>query len=483
MSKSQKIAVAVGVALVALLLFAATIAGRFIDGNAFKPRLEATASKALGMQLRVEGAVRVSLFPGISITLEKVSIQNRGMALVTAGQAKIQIEFVSLLKNKPRVQHMALQQVLLTLERDRQGVFNFENTDKPPGTPRTLNLTRLSADDAAIVYVDNHAGNKLEAEGCSLNASRLRLSGVSGVDLMRHIDVHANLACARVVSEKVPATDLRISVQGAEGRYRLQPISMQVFGGTGTAEVQADFSEAVPHWQAQYRLQQFRVEQLLETAQPKYALKGLLDFSASLSASGKSWKALQATANGQASLHGENLSLIGRDLDAELARYDSTRNFNLIDAGALFFAGPVGIAVTKGYDFANLFRGKGGTTSIRKLVSQWRVKHGVAEAEDVAIATSENYLALQGGLDFVNERFEHVTVALVDTRGCTRIRQKIRGPFRKPVVEKPNIIAAVTAPVRKLLLKTKEVFTGKHCELFYKGALLAPPQPEGAPSG
>jgi AsmA protein len=218
-------------------------------------------------------------------------------------------------------------------------------------------------------------------------------------------------------------------------------------------------------------LAKFRVEEFLEPLKPKQAVTGLMDFFVKLSLQGKTRKALQQTAVGEASLRGANLTLVGRDLDRELARYDSTQNFNLVDAGALFFAGPMGLALTKGYDFANLFRGQAGSSPIRMLVSEWRVEHGVAEAKDVAMATNENRLALHGSLDFVNQRYAHVTVAIVDAQGCTLVRQKIRGPFRKPVVEKPNIIRTIAGPAVKLLTRTKEIFTGRRCELFYSGSV------------
>lgn len=483
MPKSLKMFLYAAAALVGLLIVIAIIASRLINVNALRPHLEAAAASATGMQVQVEGDIHIAILPSVSLTLDRVQVQNRGIPLAKVEQARIGIELTSLLKNQPRVHSVAFTRAMLTIERDRQGLLNFEKTQKPRGVARTLSLTNLIVSEGEFVYVDKQSEQKVEAQNCRVQASRVRLSGKSGVDLMKNIDLNMSVECTSVVREKITIADLNFTVQGAKGLYHLRPVSMQLFGGRGLAEVKADFSTEQPHWLAHYRLNRFRVEKLLEIIQPKYTVQGIVDFSAQLSAHGNGWNSVQTTASGEAVLRGENLSLIGRDLDKELKRYDSTRNFNLVDASALFFAGPIGIAITKGYDFSKLFRGKGGTTSIQEVISHWRVEHGVAEAQDVAIATRENYLALQGGLDFVNKRFEHLTVALIDTRGCTRIRQKIRGPFRKPVVEKPNVIQAVTAPVRKLLYKAKEAFTGPHCELFYQGVLVTPDLPEGVPSG
>ena len=474
MPKSLKISIwiASGIAGGLALLAAAVIL--FLDANAFKPQLEAAASRVMGMKVQVEGNVSVGFFPGVHITLESVQVRHRGTEVGSAQQAQLGIGLFPLLRKEIQVRTVALKNVRLTIERDRHGVFNFENTEKPAGTPRTLDLAHLSAVHGTVLYVDKQSGKELEARDCKLDASRLRLTGTVGTDMMKNVHVTADMACARVSSKDFVVSGIKLSVQGGNGIFHLKPVSMQVISGQGSGQVDADFSGQVPRWQVQYSLSKFRVEEFLEPLKPKQAVTGLMDFFVKLSLQGKTRKALQQTAVGEASLRGANLTLVGRDLDRELARYDSTQNFNLVDAGALFFAGPMGLVLTKGYDFANLFRGQEGSSPIRMLVSEWRVEHGVAKAKDVAMATNENRLALQGGLDFVNQRYEHVTVAIVDAQGCTLVRQKIRGPFRKPVVEKPNIIRTIAGPAVKLLTRTKEIFTGRRCELFYSGSVTPP---------
>ena len=141
-------------------------------------------------------------------------------------------------------------------------------------------------------------------------------------------------------------------------------------------------------------------------------------------------------------------------------RYESSQNFNLVDVGAFFFAGPVGLAVTKGYNFASIFQGSGGRSEIRTLVSDWKVERGVAQSQDVAMATNENRVALQGRLDFVNERFDDVTVALIDAKGCIKAQQTIHGAFKKPVLEKPSTLKSLTGPVVRLLEKVGRTLSG-----------------------
>jgi AsmA protein len=198
-----------------------------------------------------------------------------------------------------------------------------------------------------------------------------------------------------------------------------------------------------------------------------------MDFSANLSMKGVTKDEMVRSVAGEASLRGHDLTLEIGDIDKELARYGSSQNFNLVDVGALFFAGPLGLAVTRGFNFAGIFQSSGGSSQIRTLVSEWRVERGVAQARDVAMATKANRIALKGDLDFVSGRFKEVTVALIDAQGCAMAQQKIRGPFDKPEVEKPNVLISAAGPALSLLRQAKRLLRGK-CDAFYAGSVPPP---------
>jgi uncharacterized protein involved in outer membrane biogenesis len=267
---------------------------------------------------------------------------------------------------------------------------------------------------------------------------------------------------------------VKLTCKGRDGIFALHPVTLRLFGGEGSGRVEADFSGPAPRYSVRSSLSKFRIEEYLKTVSPEKLAEGSMDFSANLSMQGNSGKAITQTAGGDVSLRGENLTLYGNDLDREFSRYESSQNFNLVDVGAFFFAGPIGLAVTKGYNFASIFQGSGGSSGIGKLFSDWKVEHGIAQARDVAMATQKNRVALKGRINFVDERFDDVTIALIDPRGCVRVQQKIHGPFRKPVVEKPNVLISLAGPVLNLLRQAGDLFTGEKCEAFYTGSVPAP---------
>ena len=141
---------------------------------------------------------------------------------------------------------------------------------------------------------------------------------------------------------------------------------------------------------------------------------------------------MKRSLNGDVSLNGDNLTLSGIDIDALIPKYERSQNFNLVDVGAYFLVGPFGPVLTKSYNFGSLYEeSQGGKGNISKLVSIWKVKNGIAGATDVALATKKYRIAMKGGLNFNNDQFDDVTVAVLDKRGCAVYSQKVHGPFRK----------------------------------------------------
>ena len=474
MSKSLKnISFAIGTLIVLLVLIAIALR-LFFDVNAYKPRFETTASDTLGMEVRIGGRLGIGFFPGLLVTLEDTHIRNRGVDIATAKKATLGIEFLPLLQNKVRIEKIALEHTRISIEQGMDGKFNFEKSEATSGTLPALNLAKVSISDGSLLYADKRSGEGFEAKDCSLEVNHLRLSERKRPGIMKSLSLVAELACGEIRTKDYAASDLKFSLAGKNGVFDLKPLTMSISGAQGSGNILADFTGAVPLYRTSYTLPQFRIEEFFKTLSPHKLAEGSMEFSMNLSMRGNTVNELKRSAAGRITLRGKNLTLNGRDLDREFARFESSQNFNLVDVGAYFLTGPLGLVVTKGYNFARIFQGTGGSSEIRTLVSDWKVDHGVAQAQDVAMATNENRVALQGALDLVNERFDDVTLALIDAKGCAKVRQKIRGSFQKPIVEKPSTLKSLAGPVLKLLKKVKNLLPGGECEVFYAGSVEPP---------
>jgi len=475
MSKPLKIILFAVGGFVGLLILVAAALLFFLDINVYKPRLEAAASGALGMEVRVGGRLGIGFFPGLHVTLQDVNIRNQGTDLASAKQASLGIDLLPLFYQEVRIGKVALKHPRISIERDSDGKFNFEKPEAARESLTPLDLAKVSLSDGTLVYTDKQSGEGFEAVNCNLNARRLRLAEGKSSDLLQHLSFTANLDCREIRTKDFAVSDMKFSVVGKHGVFELKPVTMRIFGGQGSGSIRADFSGAAPLYHVRYSLSQFHIDEFFKTLSSKKIAEGSMDFSANLSMQGKTANEMKQSAEGEVSLRGENLTLDGSDLDREFARFESSQNFSLMDAGAFFYLGPLGLAATKGYDFAGIFRGSGGSSEIRTLVSNWKVEHGVAQAQDVAMATNQNRVALVGKLDFVIEQFDDMTMALVDVQGCAKVRQKISGAFRKPVVEKPSVLKSLAGPALKLLKKGRDLFPGGECEVFYAGS-VAPPK-------
>lgn len=65
MSKTLKAITYTAGALIGLIILAAIALSIFLDINAYKPRLEAAVAAVTGMEVSVNGRLRVGFFPGV----------------------------------------------------------------------------------------------------------------------------------------------------------------------------------------------------------------------------------------------------------------------------------------------------------------------------------------------------------------------------------------------------------------------------------
>lgn len=473
MSKAKTIILLSIGGFVVLLVLVAVAMMYFVDANAYKPRVQAAASETLGMEVGIGGQLGIGFFPGMLLTMNDVRIRNRGKDLVAAENVRLGLELLPLLRDEFRITDISLTHPKITIELGTDGNYNFEKPQAAGAISPAVDLPKISVSGATLRYADKQSGGGFDAGDCNLELRHLLLAG-GDTDIVKDISFTAELLCSKIRTQDYTVTDLNLSGNAKNGVFDFKPISMGIFGGQGTGSMRADYSGSAPRYYVRFSLPQFRIEELLKTQSTEKIAAGRMDFSMNLTMQGKTAQELKQAANGEATLRGENLTLYGHDLDLEFKRFETSQNFNLVDMGAYFFAGPAGLALTKGYDFAKVLKGSGGVSAIPMFNSQWKVESGVMHAQDVAMATNEHRMALLGGLDIANARFVDVTLALINSRGCVEVQQKINGPFEKPVVEQPNVLKSLAGPAIKLLKKGRKLLPGGECKVIYTGTVVSP---------
>ncbi|HMK50365.1 MAG TPA: AsmA family protein [Thermodesulfovibrionales bacterium] len=316
-------------------------------------------------------------------------------------------------------------------------------------------------------------GDKTELTGVSLTISNL--TAPRGRYLLHGVSFVGDFGCETLGNGDIKFSGVKAVVKGGDGIFDISPFAMDIFGGAGKGAISANLNGNNPVLRIRSTISHFYFERFAAAlAKNKALMKGQVDFSIDVVTKGKDFAQMIKGMSGWASLTGDNLALYGLDLDRLLSKVEASQNFSLVDVGAYFLAGPLGALLTKGYDFAGAYREAGGQGMVTKMVSKWKIERGVAEAVDVALSTRKNRVAMKGGLDLVNNRFNNVTVASVDKRGCAKFSQKISGPFRNPSTKKIDVLTSIAGPALGLI-KSAQGFVGLgSCRVFYKGIVRHP---------
>jgi uncharacterized protein involved in outer membrane biogenesis len=452
----------------------------FVNISVYKPRIEAAASDAIGMDFRIGGTMRIVLFPRVGVSLENVLIKKGALDFFSAQRVRIGLKLLPLIKREARISEFTIIKPKITIERDKNGRFNFERSIQEPDREERFPAALLTMGSFVIskgelLFLDRISNVRTGLNGIDLKITDLLFSPERSHSLLRNISFSGNFRCKILKTKDVEVKNIRFDMKGKDGIFDIDPIAMNFFGGGEKGAIKADLTGGSALVKIQFAAANFDFEKFVEAFSKKKIMKGQMDFSLNIVTEGKSLEEMKKRMNGEASLKGENLLLYGKDLDSLLSKIEESQNFSLVDVGAFFLAGPLGTVLTKGYDFAGVYKEtKGGQGIIEKLVSDWKIRNGSAEAEDVALSTKRNRIAMKGRLDFVNSRFDDVTVAALDKNGCAKFSQKMQGPFRNPQIEKISTLKSIVGPAVKLFEKAQKFIGLGKCEVFYKGSIKHP---------
>ena len=465
------IALSCFVLVVVLLLFALP---NVLESNENKMRIEMLASEALSMETHIDGPLAIGLLPGLHLTLSKLRIGEQGQELLVAERARIGIAMLPLLVGNIKILSINLDQPNFSISPSIQDHLPSDYFASMEDSLDVQEIPEFSFSGATLKYFDNQAEEILSAMDCDMQMQKPLMQSGPAETLLQNLSFDAELTCTEFQYNSYRGSDLKVIAVAADGAFNFAPITMQFLEGQGTGGILADFSNATPRYQVSYVLPGLKLKGLLNTLPTEYTAAGSLDLTLNLEMEGNDSAQLMQSAKGAIFLHGAQLTLTGIDLDEKFEKFESSQNFNLIDAGAFFFAGPLGLLATKGYDFTSLLAQSSGSSEISSLISDWKIADGMAQTVDVAMATGQYRVALQGQLDLVNAQFVDVTIAMLDHEGCSVIQQKVHGSFVQPEVDQSQILFSLASPVLKLLRQGAAFITDESCEVFYSGEVAAP---------
>jgi uncharacterized protein involved in outer membrane biogenesis len=549
-AKKKKVLFVLCGAAAALVLVVVIFALTF-NINSYRPRIEAVASGATGLEVRINGKMGLSFFP-FGVSAKDIHVANKGGEIISLENLKLGAELMPLLKKQLKVTSCELVKPAVAIVKDADGKYNFERTEKKstegqPGAAFSLNDLKLSK--GVIVYLDKKTGEKTEFKDFNLAIKDLSIAGnviknasftgsfeckevlqkdfrienlkapvkavkgiynfepltigalvyfdkkagektefkeinlaikdLSVVDtsgkIIKNIAFTGNMDCKEVRERDLKIDNVKSPIKAEKGVIHLMPLTMDIFGAKAEGDATADKSEVDAVYKINLKVSKLDFEKLQESFGIKKVIGGKGDLYASLTMKGKGSRNPMSSMDGTFSLRGDNLVMYTMDLDKVLSSYETSQKFNLVDLGAFFIAGPLGTVALKGYCYGDVYnQTRGGQGTITQFISHWKIKAGVADATDCALATHHNRVALKGKLNLVSERYDNVIVALLDDKGCAKFKQGISGPFGSPRVGAVSAVESLAGPIFNLYRKAKRFVQGGKCEVFYNGAVQQP---------
>jgi AsmA protein len=420
----------------------------------------------------------------VGIALSDVRLRNRDTDLATAETLRVGVKLLPLLNRQVHITELVLEKPVIRIEKGADGTFNYETPTAPvkptpkeaeaPSAP--LRVAGSSVSAGKIVYVDRKEGSETSLDAIDLSVRDLSIPTARGEELLKGISFTGDLSVKEIRSKDLAVSDVRAKVTAGAGIYEIRPFTMKLFGGAGEGGIRVDLSGEKTELKVKYTLAKFRAEDPLAALAQKKYLSGPMTVTPDLSLRGKGADEMRRTLSGSVSLRGDGLTLHGMEIDEILSKTEEAQKLNLADVGAFLLAGPLGSATVKGYRYGGLYRSttREGETRIPRLVSDWTVRDGVAEARDVAFSTGKNRIALKGKLDLVNGRFVDITVAMLDEKGCAKIRQKISGPFGDPRMDRTSVLQSFAEPILGMFEQARKLIGRTSCEPFYTGTVQHP---------
>ena len=124
-----------------IALIAALVGPYFIDWSQFRPQFEAEASRVIGAQVRVAGALDARLLPTPSLRLRSVVVGGANdLGKVRADKLDVEFSLGSLMRGEWRATELTINGMVLDLGLDAQGRIDW------PASTGTFNLGSLAID-------------------------------------------------------------------------------------------------------------------------------------------------------------------------------------------------------------------------------------------------------------------------------------------------------------------------------------------------
>jgi len=360
------------------------------------------------------------------------------------------------------------------MELDSSSIFNFilnGSIDTKIEFPEdSIKFKTLKMADGDFTIYHRALDDTIISEALTINLKDVHFDLEHNINPMATLTAAGSIDAGRIRTKAFDESDLKFDILVNKGLYEIFPNSDRFFRTKGKGVIIAQPWSEVPTYRVKYSVERFAIDDWLANFMENPVLSGMMSFSMDVQMTGDNWDNMLKEVSGNTYNEGTNLQLHGLDIDDVLENIERSKHFTLLDLGAVVFAGPVGLAVTKGFDLLVLVASDyGGVTQIQKMVSNWKISNGILEIDDVAFATKKNRIAAQGYVNIIDKTV-NITFAVLNKDGSCRSIQNIRGNLDDPEFGEIKIIEAILSPITNLIKSVLPIGG----DIFYEGSIKHP---------
>lgn len=282
MKKSLKILLAICASLVVLCLTVAIAATVLVDPNDYKGEIVRLVREKTGRRLVIEGDIGLHFFPYVGLSVGPVALGNgpgfSSPEMIRIKRAEASIDMIPLVSGKVSVGKLVLDGLSVHLDRNAQGVGNWEasaegqgaatgtaSSDGPgvAGGDGGLNLEDISVQgveitDASLVYTDSR-----QQSVTSIGNLNLTLGAIRGSDAVP-FELGFNLISEQPKLSIRPKLTGEIRLDPAAGTVVLDDLAVSVLGAQFSGRLQAGVRDGQPRFSGTLRLAETSPRVLLE---------------------------------------------------------------------------------------------------------------------------------------------------------------------------------------------------------------------------
>jgi len=224
MNKKKRI-VFIIIGMAVLLVLAAIVAVSSIDVNAHKAQMEKAASRALGLDVKINGVMGVSFFP-VGLSAVDVHMGNKSGEIISVAKLKLGLQLMPLMQNKIKVTSCDLINPSFNIIRGGDGKYNFESEEAAaPGPPEALSMDEIRLSKGGLIYQDRRTGERTELADLNLILTGFTIEDISG-DIIRGASFEGTVQLREVKQRGVKIEDISAVVKAEKGRFAFKPLTI-----------------------------------------------------------------------------------------------------------------------------------------------------------------------------------------------------------------------------------------------------------------